>query len=106
MTAAKLDDLRTRYLDLVNCRLPQRARQVKMPVLFNHCFGRIVLDNLFGGCWYEFLSRQQPAYRQLSDKQLERAIEIGESMLKDVSVAYQLNENSLRWRGKLLAETS
>ena len=71
-----------------------------MPVRFNHCFARIVLDNLFQSCWYDHLSRKVPAYKQLNSTQLAEAIALAESMLKKPAIAYQLNQNSLKWRGK------
>ena len=71
-----------------------------MPVRFNHCFARIILDNLFGGCWYQFLSRKQPAYKQLSEAQLEAAIALAQTMLKNPEEVRTLNQKSLRWRGK------
>ncbi len=92
--------LREQYLDLINHQLPAKARQTAMPVRFNHCFARIVLDNLFGGCWYGYLSRQQPAYKQLDETQLKQAIALAQSMLRSPKTAELLNQNSLRWRGK------
>ncbi len=93
--------LRAEYLDLINRQLPEKAKQVRMPVRFNHCFARIVLDNLFGGCWYDFLSRKQPAYKQLEASQLEQAIAIARTLVEQPQQAFALNQNSLRWRGKL-----
>lgn len=92
--------LREQYLDLVNHQLPAKAQQTAMPVRFNHCFARIVLDNLFGDCWYRHLSRQQPAYKQLDEAQLKQAIALAQSMLRSPKTAELLNQNSLRWRGK------
>jgi len=92
--------LREQYLSLVNQQLPEKAKEGALPVRFNHCFARIVLDNLFEGCWYDHLSRKQPAYRQLDESQLERGIAIAQTMLAAPKVAAQLNQNSLRWRGK------
>ena len=96
-----LDKLRAQYLDLINHQLPAAAKSRKMPVRFNHCFARIVLDNLCQGCWYNAFSRKQPAYRQLSEAQLQAAIVIARSMLQSPKTAIALNQNSLRWRGKL-----
>ncbi|EDX87003.1 hypothetical protein S7335_4710 [Synechococcus sp. PCC 7335] len=96
-----IDNLREHYLSLINEQLPNRAKQVSMPVRFNHCFARIVLDNLFEGCWYDSLSRKLPAYKQLNEEQLVRAIAIAQQMLTDSKSVTWLNENSLRWRGKL-----
>ena len=92
--------LRKQYLALINQQLPEKAKEGAMPVRFNHCFARIVLDNLFKGCWYDHLSRKQPAYKQLDESQLEKGIAIAQTMLADPKIATQLNQNSLRWRGK------
>ena len=97
----RLAQLRAQYLDLINQQLPTAAKAGDMPVRFNHCFARIVLDNLCGGCWYNTFSRKQPAYKQLSEAQLEDAIAIAQSMLHNSHRAIALNQNSLRWRGKL-----
>lgn len=94
------DGLRQTYLDLINRQLPAKAQQTSMPVRWNHCFARIVLDNLCGGCWYNYFSRRQPAYQQLNREQLEGAIAIAESMLRQPELSYELNRNSLRWRRK------
>lgn len=99
--ADPLIQLKEQYLLLINQQLPARAKQGDLPVRFNHCFARIVLDNLFGGCWYQFLSRKIPAYRQLDEAQMQAAIAIAQSMLQHPEKARLLNENSLRWRGKL-----
>lgn len=98
----ELNHLRSRYLQLTNQTLPALAKQRKFPVRFNHCFQRIVLDNLFGRCWYEILSRgQEPAYKQLSIEQLQHAIAIAEAIVtQPTEYLEQLNRNSLNWRNK------
>lgn len=79
--------------------LPQLAGQGRFPVRYNHCFARIVLDNLFGCCWYEALNRNGPAYKQLTEEQLEQAIALAESVISQPDkYIHQLNQNSLRWR--------
>lgn len=95
-----LEALRSEYLDLINRQLPERAKQVSMPVRFNHCFARIVLDNLFEGCWYRYLSKKQPAYKQLDEPQLKEAITIARNMMTNPDIVQTLNNNSLQWRGK------
>lgn len=98
----KLSQLRNRYLELINRVLPSLAGQREFPVKYNHCFGRIILDNLFGCCWYKVLARRQSAYKQLSEEQLEKAIAIAEAMITQPNkYIHQLNQNSLRWRQKL-----
>lgn len=98
-----IEELRQRYLELVNRELPALAKQRQFPVRFNHCFARIILDNLFACCWYEALDRKQgAAYKQLSPEQLQQAIAIAQAII-DRPDAYieELNQNSLRWRNKL-----
>lgn len=96
-----MNDLRDRYLELINHTLPELAKQRNFPVRFNHCFARIILDNLFGCCWYDKLDRKSAAYRQLSDEQLEQAIAIAEAIIAQPDdYLIELNQNSLRWRGK------
>ncbi|MEL7074688.1 MAG: hypothetical protein AAFY50_21850 [Cyanobacteria bacterium J06648_1] len=98
-----LEELRSQYLELINNKLPQEAKQRNFPVGFNHCFARIILDNLFHCCWYEAIDRKQgAAYKQLSEEELEQAIAIAESIITSPdSYIKELNQNSLRWRGKL-----
>ncbi|MGF1538516.1 MAG: hypothetical protein ACFB4J_18805 [Elainellaceae cyanobacterium] len=94
--------LRQRYLALTNDDLPNLASQRQFPVRFNHCFQRIVLDNLFGRCWYEVLDQKSgAAYKQLTTEQLQAAVAIAEAIVDQPnSYIQQLNQNSLRWRGK------
>jgi len=96
-------ELRSQYLELVNRKLPQQAKERQFPVRFNHCFARIILDNLFQCCWYEKIDRQKgAAYKQLSVAELQGAIAIAEKIISSPdSYIRELNQNSLRWRGKL-----
>ncbi|WP_346292375.1 hypothetical protein [Sphaerothrix gracilis] len=99
--ADQLQALRSRYLQLTNQVLPEAAKTRQFPVRFNHCFQRIILDNLFQTCWYEVLEKgKTPAYQQLSKSQLEAAIAIANSVLEqpDEYLA-ALNRKSLHWRG-------
>ena len=100
--SGQLTRLRHQYLDLTNQVLPGLAQLRQFPVKYNHCFQRIVLDNLFGCCWYEALDRSKgPAYKQLTQEQLEQAIEIAQAVIvQPDAYIQQLNQNSLRWRGK------
>ncbi|GAC1525971.1 MAG: hypothetical protein NVS2B8_11280 [Vulcanimicrobiaceae bacterium] len=84
-----------RYLELIRDVLPRVARERGWHVRFDHCFGRIVLDNVLGRCWYDVLDRRRPAYRQLDDDQLERAIALAESVPTDLR---ELDARSLAWR--------
>lgn len=101
----RLTQLRSQYLELTNHVLPELAASRNFPVRHNHCFQRIILDNLFDCCWYEVLERKQaPAYQQLTEDQLEQAIAIANRIISQPdSYLQQLNQNSLNWRGKAIA---
>ncbi len=94
--------LLTRYRELVLHALPQRAREGRWVVTADHCFGRIVLDHAVGGCWYDVLDRRRsPAFAQLDDEALARAVALAERMLREGDpLVRDLDAQSLRWRGK------
>lgn len=98
----RLIQLRNQYLELTNHVLPNLAASRHFPVRENHCFQRIILDNLLGCCWYEVLERKrEPAYKQLSETQLEEAIALANRIIAQPdSYLQHLNQNSLNWRGK------
>lgn len=89
-----------RYRELVLSELPARARAGRWVVTADHCFGRIVLDNVVGACWYAVLGRVGgPAFTRLDDEQLRRAVEIAESVLAGGDrVLRELDARSLAWR--------
>ncbi|WP_299335017.1 hypothetical protein [Haloplanus sp.] len=104
MTQERLDGtdisaLRETYDRLVNEKLPEEARNSDgWPIHLDHCFGRVVLDNLFNDEWYSHVDGR-PAYENLSAEELREAIEIANRMLENGRpVVEKLNENSLRWR--------
>lgn len=100
----RLLQLRHQYLELTNQVLPNLATSRHFPVRYNHCFQRIILDNLFGCCWYEVLERgREPAYQQLTEAQLEQAIALANCIIEEPdSYLQSLNQNSLHWRGKAI----
>ena len=87
--------LQAEYQTLINQTLPATYTQ---PVRFNHCFGRIVLDWLFGDVWYDHLDR--PAYRHLTAEQLSQCIERMRLWLDDHDTLVADNRFSLSVRGK------
>ena len=96
--------LEQRYLELVRDRLPaQAAAAGDWPIRFDHCFMRVVLDHVFGQCWYDAINRKKgPAYRQMSDEQLRCAIDLAEHIERGGRATLEpMNQQSLRWRGKL-----
>jgi len=90
---------RERYLTLVTERLPAAAREAgTWPVDEDHCFARIVLDNVFGGRWDEHVDGR-PAYEHLSPDELDAAIDVAEQLLaRGRPLVEERNERSLRWR--------
>lgn len=97
------DDLLNVYFHLTREVLPTRARHEGWVVTADHCFQRIVLDNVVGDAWRNRLMGKGPAYRQLSHEQLERAVQLttqieqeGDALLRE------LNRKSLLWRGKIV----
>ena len=95
-----LQALRGDLLYLANEKFPAVAKTGDYPVRLNHCFLRIVYDNLLGAQWQTVLPKGRAAYKQLSTEQLARAIEIGERVIDDPAVCRELNRRSLAWRGK------
>ena len=96
------DQLLGRYRALVLEELPCRARAGRWVVTADHCFGRIVLDNTVGGCWYDVLDRRRsPAFGQLDDAQLAAAVALAERIATEGDpLLRELNARSLAWRGK------
>jgi hypothetical protein len=97
-----LSQLRATYQQKVNEELPEQSQASDgWPIHLDHCFGRVVLDNLFQDEWYGHVAGR-PAYEHLSCDELRAAIEIADRMLNEGQPAVEeLNENSLRWRNEL-----
>jgi hypothetical protein len=91
-----------RYLELTRELLPARAADQRWVLRLDHCFMRVVLDHVFGGCWYDHLDRKAgPAYRQLTDAQLAAAVALAERIAAEGEpLLRRLNAQSLAWRGK------
>lgn len=95
-----IEELRQEYLHQVNIELPNLSRATgKYPVLYNHCWARLLLDNLWKTCWYNRLdSTKGPAYTQLNEKQLETLLVWCNEIKASPELARLMNANSLRWR--------
>lgn len=95
-------ELQDRYLALTRTELPAKARLGGWGVKDDHCFMRIILDQLFQGCWYDHLDRRLVAYKQLNNEKLTQAIALAETLLAgDTETLALWNRESLQWRGKL-----
>ena len=102
-TATGLDALRAALRHQADVEFPAAARAGDYPVRFNHCFLRIVYDNLFGAPWREVLPPGAPAIAQLDGEQLRAALAIGRSVIDYPATCRALNRRSLELRGKLRA---
>ncbi|MFK7820620.1 MAG: hypothetical protein AB8G99_18005 [Planctomycetaceae bacterium] len=97
-------ELQDRYLELTKTELPAHATRHGWSITHDHCFMRIILDQLFGDCWYNHLDRRVTAYKQLNDDQLRRCIAMAEQLMlpkANPSTLVSWNAQSLIWRGKL-----
>lgn len=102
---ASITDLQTRWNTLYKTTLPRLAKakdsvQPHWPVHLDHCFARIILDNAVGVTkpWTAVL--KSPAYKNMSQGQLEDAIELGESIAVGEASLGDLNQRSLELREK------
>ena len=95
--------LEQRYLSLVGRELPAAARAGRWRLRQDHCFGRVLLDDAVGACWYDVLDRRRTAFRQLDDAALAAAVAMGERLLVEGDpLLADLDDRSLTWRGKPL----
>ncbi|MEJ2885015.1 hypothetical protein [Actinomycetospora aeridis] len=91
-----------RYRELVDHELPAAAARGRWVIRNDHCFGRVLLDDAVGACWYDVLDRRAgAAHRQLDDDRLAHAVAQGERMLAEGDpLVRALDARSLAWRGK------
>ncbi len=93
------DTVQARWLDLTRRELPGLAAARGWPVRADHCFQRILLDNAFGGVWYDHVA-ERPAYVHADPAALVRAVALGEAAIAGTVDLGELNRRSLDWRGK------
>ncbi len=67
----------------------------------NHCYWRIALDNTVGAQWNKKIS--SPAYKNLTDEQLQKTLEFLRLYIRDEKTLEQHNRQSLIYRGKINA---
>lgn len=96
----EIEQLRAEYLNQVNKVLPALSLSTgNYPVVYNHCWARILFDNLFGQCWYNSLdTTKEPAYKQLDKDQLIKILTWIEVIKERPDIAKLMNNNSLKWR--------
>lgn len=106
MATPEIDALRAEWKTLYSETLPMLAKsrdsaQPRWPVTLDHCFARIVLDNVVGDGkqqWDKVLSK--PAIRNMDEQQLQDAIALGLKIVAGHVDLCHLDEISLRCRGK------
>lgn len=93
--------LQDRYLELTRELLPREAGRRGWRLREDHCFMRVLLDDLCGDCWYRVLDKRLVAYKQLNNDQLRHVVRLAERILAEGEPLLDgLNRQSLRWRGK------
>lgn len=99
LSGTDISTLREEYLRKVTEELPSQAKTNSgWPISEDHCFARVVLDNLFENEWSNHIDGS-PAYRHLTADQLQSAISIADRMLVEGRPAVEtLNQRSLQWR--------
>ncbi|KAK7704753.1 hypothetical protein SLS57_010377 [Botryosphaeria dothidea] len=104
-TSGRLVDLQEQWSALYKEELPRLAKardkaQPKWPVYLDHCFARIILDNAVGKDkpWMERVSK--PATKNMSQEQLDAALDLGHKIASGEADLDQLNQRSLELRGK------
>jgi hypothetical protein len=94
-------DYVSRYMTLTKEVMPAlgRTSHRQWPVRNDHCFQRIVLDEVCGGTWYDHIAR--PAYKHLTPDQALQAVALSDRIISGEADLIQLNRHSRIWRGKL-----
>ena len=81
-------------------RLPAAARShPEWPIHRDHCFGRVVLDAVYGRPWREVL--RPPAWRNMDRPSLESAVAFAERIAGGDEDLEMLNRRSLELRRKI-----
>ncbi|KAF2720599.1 hypothetical protein K431DRAFT_203640, partial [Polychaeton citri CBS 116435] len=97
--------LRARWDHLYREHLPKLAKQretaqEEWPVILDHCFARIILDNAIGkGMPWTHVVRT-PAIKHMNSQQLRDAIALAESIADGGADLIELNNRSLHLRKK------
>ena len=97
--ADPLAPLRAEWLDWMRESLPALARDRRdWPIRLDHCFGRVILDAVYGRPWREVLS--PPAWRHMAEAELRSAVALARDVAQGRADLVALNAGSLAMRGK------
>ncbi len=86
-----------RWLALTRTVLPGMAEAAGWPIRSDHCFMRVFLDHAMGGRWDRTVPR--PAIRHMAAEDLQRAVDLAETVVREPALLPDLNRQSLAWRG-------
>lgn len=75
------------------------ARRADWPIRRDHCFARVVLDNVYDAPWRDRIA--PPAWRHMDEAHLARAVELARRVVEGEADLRELNRRSLGLRGKL-----
>jgi hypothetical protein len=89
--------LEAQWLELTRLSLPGVALSRKWPIVNDHCFQRVLLDNACNAHWATVITGK-PAYRHAPDATLRAAVELGMAVLAGTQDITILNNRSLVWR--------
>ena len=70
------------------------------PIHHDHCFMRVILDNIVGCAWYEVIP--SPASNNLTDEQASAALNLARQIATESVSLHVLNQRSKQWRNKQL----
>ncbi|WP_186827120.1 hypothetical protein [Shimia ponticola] len=85
------------YLELTRTTLPAAATsRGNWPIRNDHCFQRVILDQICAGVWYDHIPR--PAYRHMTQEQTEHAAALAQAILDGTADLGALNRQSIAWR--------
>lgn len=88
------------YLHYSKTVLPKLAAQhpSRWPIQHDHCFQRVILDNVCGRAWYEAIPT--PAYKNMTSEQARSAAKLSVEIATQQVCIHTLNNASLKWRDK------
>lgn len=95
-------DRAAEWLTLMRTRLPEAAEDRDWPIRLDHCFGRVIYDNVLGHRWDRVLTEDAPAYEQMTDDRLDDCVRMAHAILNGPDqLLHALNDRSLAYRGEL-----
>jgi hypothetical protein len=96
--------IETLFLEVTGELLPQMAAANDWPIVYDHCFQRVCYDTAYGDEWYDYIEGR-PAYKNIEDAKLLKALTVGIYMLcMGEPAVIRYNQRSLYYRGEISEE--